>query len=145
MSEDLNREQLAPNPNSGRPVWEMVIEDMQARDLAGRAKYGVPLQAGNGRDALLDAYQESLDQTVYLRQAIEELPKAQARVKASDLFDAITYVIWCYWNYWACRGRKGPALPPLPGHIKVFMDWLGEQGFYFDLEDGKAKEIPDHA
>jgi hypothetical protein len=32
----------------------------------------VPLQAHNGRNALIDAYQEALDLVVYLRQAIEE-------------------------------------------------------------------------
>lgn len=32
-----------------------------------------PLEpAHNGRDALVDAYQEALDLTMYLRQAIEE-------------------------------------------------------------------------
>jgi len=38
----------------------------------GTAKYGVPLQARNGRRPLIDAYQENLDCAVYLRQAIEE-------------------------------------------------------------------------
>ena len=45
---------------------------MLKRDAVGRAKYGVPLQAHNGRDALQDAYEEVLDLAVYLRQAIEE-------------------------------------------------------------------------
>lgn len=64
--------QPAPEPTHGRPVWELVIEDMQTRDQVGRRRYGVPLQAHNGRDALVDAYQEALDLAVYLRQAIEE-------------------------------------------------------------------------
>lgn len=45
---------------------------MKERDRVGRERYGVPLQAGNGRKALVDAYQEALDQVVYLRQEIEE-------------------------------------------------------------------------
>lgn len=61
-----------PKPNQSRPVWDMVIEDMRARDQVGRKRYGTPLQAGNGRDALRDAYEESLDLCVYLRQAIAE-------------------------------------------------------------------------
>lgn len=61
-----------PRPNDARPVWDLVIEDMRARDRLGRERYGVPLQAGNGRDALRDAYEEALDLCVYLRQAIEE-------------------------------------------------------------------------
>ena len=64
--------QPAPEPNGNRPVWKLVIEDMQARDHVGRQRYGVPLQANNGRDALVDAYQEALDLVVYLRQVLEE-------------------------------------------------------------------------
>lgn len=59
-------------PNESRPIWDLVIEDMQARDQLGRERYGTPLQAGNGRDALVDAYEEALDLAVYLRQAIAE-------------------------------------------------------------------------
>lgn len=64
--------QAPPRPTASRPVWELVVEDMHARDQLGRRRYGVPLQAGNGRDALRDAYEEALDLAVYLRQAIEE-------------------------------------------------------------------------
>lgn len=38
----------------------------------GLKKYGTVLQPNNGRDALVDAYQEALDLVVYLRQRIEE-------------------------------------------------------------------------
>ena len=61
-----------PKPNDGTPIWELVIEDMRARDRLGRKRYGTPLQAYNGRDALREAYDEALDLAVYLRQAIEE-------------------------------------------------------------------------
>jgi hypothetical protein len=43
-----------------------VIDDMRARDRMGRERYGVPLTADNGRNHLVDAYQESLDLLVYL-------------------------------------------------------------------------------
>ena len=62
----------APVPNERRAVWSLVIADMQERDSEGRRKYGTPLQPFNGRDALIDAYQEALDLVVYLRQAIAE-------------------------------------------------------------------------
>lgn len=65
-------DQPPPVANTSRPIWDLVVEDMQARDRVGRERYGTPLQAGNGRDALVDAYQEALDLVVYLRQAIEE-------------------------------------------------------------------------
>lgn len=65
-------DQPDPIPNERRPVWELVIEDMQERDRVGRERYGTPLQPHNGRDPLVDAYQEALDLAVYLRQAIAE-------------------------------------------------------------------------
>jgi hypothetical protein len=61
-----------PVPNDGPAVWDLVIADMQARDLVGRERYGTPLQPDNGRDVLADAYAEALDLAVYLRQAIYE-------------------------------------------------------------------------
>lgn len=65
-------EQPEPIPNDSRPVWELVVDDMYERDAIGRRKYGVPLQASNGRDALVDAYAEALDMAVYLKTAIIE-------------------------------------------------------------------------
>lgn len=68
----LNDNQPDPKCNGTIPIWSLVIEDMIERDNIGRQRYGTPLQANNGRDALIDAYQEALDLCVYLRQAIEE-------------------------------------------------------------------------
>lgn len=64
---------LQPNPKSDRAdVWPLVIDDMNSRNHLGKVKYGIPLRIHNGRDALVDAYQEVLDLSVYLRQEIEE-------------------------------------------------------------------------
>lgn len=65
-------EQPAPRPNGLPAVWDLVVADMQARDALGRERYGTRLQPHNGRDALVDAYQEALDAAVYLRTAIYE-------------------------------------------------------------------------
>lgn len=61
-----------PKKGSGPDIWPLVIKDMENRNRFGAEKYGTPLQANNGRDPLVDAYQEALDLVVYLRQAIEE-------------------------------------------------------------------------
>lgn len=53
-------------------VTDAVIADMVTRRETGTKKYGVELLTFNGRDALLEAYQESLDLTVYLKQALME-------------------------------------------------------------------------
>ena len=64
-------DQPPPEPGKG-DIWRLVMEDMEERRKTGIERYGTPLQARNGRDALVDAYQEALDLAVYLRQAIEE-------------------------------------------------------------------------
>ena len=71
MANERIDEQAPPTPAQG-DMWRKVIEDMEARRLHGIEKYGVPVQPFNGRDPLIDAYQEALDLCVYLRQAIEE-------------------------------------------------------------------------
>jgi hypothetical protein len=64
-------DQPAPR-GDGTPVWDLVISDMKERDALGRQRYGTPLRTHNGRDALVDAYQEILDLAVYVRQELEE-------------------------------------------------------------------------
>ncbi len=81
-----NAPQPAPKPGTARPTWELVVEDLDARaatlalmradalerDAIGAAKYGVRHQWDNGRDHLIDAYQEHLDAALYLRAEIEK-------------------------------------------------------------------------
>ena len=55
-----------------------MIADMRARHEMGARKYETALRPFNGRDPLIDAYQEALDLCVYLRQAIEERNAKQA-------------------------------------------------------------------
>lgn len=64
--------QPPPVPNDQSHVVDLVIDDLRERKAMGIAKYGTALQPFNGRNALVDAYQESSDQTLYLRQALEE-------------------------------------------------------------------------
>lgn len=67
----VDQPQQPPRPSTG-DIQALVMGDLSKRRDFGIAKYGTPLQAFNGRDALMDAYQEALDLAVYLRQAIEE-------------------------------------------------------------------------
>lgn len=64
-------EQAAPVSGSG-DIWLKVIAEMEERRQTGIARYGKPVQPFNGRKALVDSYQEALDQVVYLRQRLEE-------------------------------------------------------------------------
>ena len=69
---DPDRDQIAPVPNGSRPVHEQVMDDLRERMEFGTRKYGTPLQANNGRNPLLDAYEEALDLACYLKQALVE-------------------------------------------------------------------------
>lgn len=68
---DMQRRYKSTTPAS-RSITARVIEDMHERDRVGRERYGKPLTADNGRDQLVDAYQEILDASVYTRAAMAE-------------------------------------------------------------------------
>jgi len=77
-----------PMPNEGTVnILPLVIADLQARDKVGTVKYGTTLQAHNGRDALMDAYQEALDLCMYLRQAICERDRGKTRKRVIKIND----------------------------------------------------------
>jgi hypothetical protein len=71
-SHEQPAEQPAPIPNGRPSIQGLVRADLERREQVGVERYGTPLQAHNGRDALRDAYEEALDLACYLRQAIEE-------------------------------------------------------------------------
>ena len=65
--------QHEPPPTPGSVIiLDLVLKDLQDRATVGKEKYGTYLMAFNGRDALMDAYQEALDLCMYLRQALYE-------------------------------------------------------------------------
>lgn len=55
--------------DGGNPLYAVyhALNDMRERDRVGRERYGTPLTTNNGRDHLVDAYQELLDGAVYLK------------------------------------------------------------------------------
>jgi len=67
---DPTQPQPVPTIGPGPSVTDMVIVDLMRRKDHGLQKYGTVLTPDNGRDALIDAYQESLDLCQYLRQEI---------------------------------------------------------------------------
>ena len=66
------KEQPKPRVNDTTPIVDLVKIDLEERRRKGIQTYGTPLRAWNGRDALVDAYEEALDLCCYLRQAISE-------------------------------------------------------------------------
>lgn len=69
---NLNDPQPKPKNQSGPLIFPLVIKDLQERDALGHQLYESELYAVDGRDHLVDLYQELLDAAVYVRQEIEE-------------------------------------------------------------------------
>jgi hypothetical protein len=104
-------EQPDPLQNEKPAVWELVqqdfsdrweaddvtaaaLSDMKARDEWGRSKYKTPLQPFNGRDALIDFYQEVLDGAVYARQYIYEMEsRNEDPADVFDVYDDLLFAI----------------------------------------------------
>lgn len=47
------------------------------------------LQANNGRDPLIDLYQELMDAIVYARQYLEEKPMGEMSIVSQDFYDSL--------------------------------------------------------
>lgn len=76
-SDELRRprdsgDQPLPHRGGGPNIHEQVCLDVMGRQQLGVRRYGQPLQPHNGRDALLDLYQELLDAACYTRQLLAE-------------------------------------------------------------------------
>ena len=69
---DPDTDQPLPKTMHGPFIHDLVAQDLAKRKALGISKYGTALQAHNGRDALLDLYEELLDAAVYLRTLLEE-------------------------------------------------------------------------
>ncbi|MER6830816.1 hypothetical protein ABT352_32820 [Streptosporangium sp. NPDC000563] len=69
-------DQPLPTVNDYPDIQSLVIQDISDRREVGIGRYGTALQPWNGRDELLDAYEEAMDLTCYLRQAMAERDSA---------------------------------------------------------------------
>lgn len=106
----------------------LVADDLVARAQVGFDRYGTYLGADNGRDALVDAYQELLDAYVYIEQRMQEIkklvddtPKGVVEAPSKDLARAAfeTRVIY------DMAAGVGAALNSLRGLLEVRSDLDG--------------------
>jgi hypothetical protein len=82
-------DQPLPAPDNPRPVvHELMIDDIKERLALGISRYGDGLKALNGRDTVLDAYEEALDHAVYLRTYMEE--RAEMLAIAEGVWSRLT-------------------------------------------------------
>jgi hypothetical protein len=68
--DDAKRQKMPIDGDS--EVLAAVLADLKYRSEIGRRKYGTVLKTHNGRDALVDAYQEACDLVMYLKQLLME-------------------------------------------------------------------------
>jgi hypothetical protein len=76
-------------------IWPSIIREMEARRDVGLERYGRPLQAWNGRDALRDLLEELLDAAAYTHQVAAEARAAEvaevARLIEKNVSSALTF------------------------------------------------------
>jgi len=72
METVANKEQARPHGDKHIDICGLVKKDVEARAQLGEKRYGERLHPFNGRNPLVDAYQEALDLVIYLRQALLE-------------------------------------------------------------------------
>ena len=85
------KEQNLPKHSDGPDITHLVKDDLESRAKKGVETYGARLKPSNGRNALIDAYQEALDLGVYLKQRLveeevflQELEKNISHATAND-------------------------------------------------------------
>lgn len=81
---DATTPQAPPQPGQEVVLFH-VLEDIKRRAEEGKLKYGTYLETFNGRDALVDEYQETLDKAMYLKQAIMERDALQRQQYHRDM------------------------------------------------------------
>lgn len=75
MNDAVNQQ---PSPRGhGVVVLPYVLEAVRQRAELGKERYGTYLSTDNGRDALVDAFQEAIDLVMYIGQALMERSAVQ--------------------------------------------------------------------
>jgi hypothetical protein len=140
-----HQEQQLPVVNDNPYIHDLVAADIQGRKEIGTERYGTPLQSDNGRDALRDAYEEVLDQSVYLRQAIEE-----RKLKLTFLATRLNRFLNEY-SIFESREDREKALNDLIQIALPFVTsvdkppvvrWHDASGETWEIEPGKPMQFP---
>jgi hypothetical protein len=129
---DYEHGEPPPVANDGPSMHDLVIADLRERKEYGHTKYGTFLQAGNGRRALRDAYDEILDLIVYLRQELAERDSGEKhRIELRDGRFTIQHPLACRPNLFECPlNRAAPDdLAEMPTqHYGIYECWLSDNG-----------------
>jgi len=82
------------NINIAGDIVSGILLDLQKRSGEGFKKYGTLLCTDNGRDSLMDFYQEILDAVVYIRQFNAEYPDEVFSQHLYEMLWDIAGVTW---------------------------------------------------
>lgn len=107
-----------PSPTPGsEEVTPRLIRELRERAEGGRLKYGHPLQTHNGRSALLDAWEESIDMAQYLTQAVME---EEDWIRAADPSAAHEWRVMVDDRTYQVLLLRKPATSPADAEAQVF-------------------------
>lgn len=135
---DPERDQPVPQVNDRAFIQDLVIADIEERKEFGVRKYGTALQSGNGRDMLLDAYEEALDLAIYLRGMKDEdhhlaLELASAKSQRSRLRE-VCFVLAAPLGY-GTDGTTASAIHHITSyveHLQTTLDKIAQQVEHWD-------------
>lgn len=74
-------------------VWPVLMRDILERVNIGHNRYGTLLQSHNGRDPLVDLYEELIDALQYLKQLSME--REYEKEQMEKLFSLVTDMVLC--------------------------------------------------
>jgi hypothetical protein len=105
-------------------VLPHVLADLQARADWGLAKYQTYLHTNNGRDALVDLYQELLDAVMYVKQAL--LERESTTDKLTRLRTLVNAILDNHRNLDAPKGDAVNWANLSTEDVGLVYDWRGE-------------------
>lgn len=128
--------QPAPKYSAGPDIAALVQDDICERYKRGIKEYGVPLRPFNGRKPLLDAYQEAIDQVMYLRQEIYERDHPEDGPTAGTRSPVIAAIVKLVADHsrrlLALEAKAEQPQPPVCANtqllfLKLLLCWLSGQ------------------
>ncbi len=126
---------------AGDASWKHpLLNALRERKTVGFLTYGTPLQPFNGRDALQDAFEELLDATVYLRQAVYESNHAEQKMPELEYLFKQTVEMSAR-TALALRHRQLPEASPKMGTGDWRLFWVNEESEVYaarSVEEARA-------
>lgn len=132
-----------PCPHQGMdPVFPELLNTIGHRVLMGVEKYGQPLRTHDGRDHLMDAFQEIIDAAMYLQAAIMEREDDETAEPVPDVHALPEKVVrmWADVHGWLLYRDLDELVEGLTEH--QVKQWALQHGYGLALVQQSAPEKP---